>query len=125
MANTLIQPQYLSINGKRVAHVTGSSTEIASNDERQIALEGVIGHSDGVPTCDFEIKTIVCITGGDEDALVDALLNKEYIDVEGTLGSSTIVTTCRCINFSGNSEAASGKFEGSFKFENSGNISKV
>lgn len=125
MANTLIQPQYLSINGTRVAHVTGSSTDIASNDERQVTLEGTIGHSDGVPTCDFEIKTIVCLSGGDEDRLTDALLNKEYIDVEGTLGSSTIVTTCRCVNFSGNSEAANGKFEGSFKFENSGNISKI
>lgn len=125
MANALIQPQYLSLNGKRIAFVTGSSIDIASNDERMIATEGVIGHSDGVPTCDFEIKTIVAITGSDDAAITDILLNKEYGDIEGTLGSQTIVTTCRCVNFSGNSEAANGKFEGTYKFENSGTIGKV
>lgn len=125
MANTIIQPQYLSLNGKRIAFVTGSSIDLASNDERQVALEGVIGHSDGVPTLDYEIKTIVALTGSDDALITDILLNKEYCEIEGTLGSQSIISTCRCITFSGNSEAANGKFEGSYKFENSGNISKV
>ena len=125
MANALIQPQYLTLNGKRIAFVSGSSVDINSNDERQIALEGVVGHSDGVPTCDFEIKTIVAITGSDDAIITDILLNKEYCEVEGTLGSQTIISTCRCVNFNGNSEAMNGKFEGSYKFENSGAITKV
>lgn len=125
MANTLIQPQFISIEKKRVAFVTGSSIDLNSNDERQIALEGVIGHSDGVATCDFEINTIVAISGDDTAALTDALLNKQYVELEGTLGGQVVVATCRCVNFNGNSEAASGKYEGKFKFENSSNISKV
>ena len=125
MANTLIQPQYLSLNGKRIAFVTGSSVDIASNDERQIALEGVIGHSDGVATCDFEVKTIVTLTGSDDAAITDILINKEYCEIEAMLGSQSLVVTTRCVSFSGNSEAQSGKFEGTYKFESSGPFSKV
>jgi hypothetical protein len=125
MANTLIQPQYISLNSKRIAFVTGSSIDLASNDERQIALEGVVGHSDGVATCDFEIKTIVTLTGSDDAAITDILINKEYCEIQATLGSQTVVVTTRCVSFSGNSEAQNGKFEGSYKFESSGPFSKV
>jgi hypothetical protein len=125
MANTLIQPQYLSLNGKRIAFVTGSSVDIASNDERQVALEGVVGHSDGVPFCDFEIKTIVAITGSDDATIIGILINKEYCEIEATIGSQSAVVTCRCVTFSGNSEAQSGKFEGSYKFESSGQFTMV
>lgn len=125
MANNRIQPQYIRLNGKAIANVTGSSTDLASNDQRQIALEGVIGHSDGVATLDFEIKTIVAISGDDTIQITNILLNKEPCEIQGTLGDSVLVVTCRCVSFSGNSESESGKYEGSYKFENSGNIQLV
>jgi hypothetical protein len=125
MANNRIQPQYIRLNGKAIANVTGSSTELNSNDQRQLALEGVIGHSDGITTLDFEIKTIVALTGDDTIAITNILLNKEPCEIQGTLADSVLVVTCRCISFSGSSEAESGKFEGTYKFENSGNIQLV
>ena len=125
MANTLIQPQYLSLNGKRIAFVTGSSIDIASNDERQVALEGVVGHSDGIAFCDFEVKTIVTITGSDDAAMIGIIINKEYCEIEATVGGQSAVVTCRCVSFSGSSEAANGKFEGSYKFESSGPFTMV
>ena len=125
MANNRIQPQFIRLNGKAIANVTGSSTDLNSNDMRAIALEGVIGHSDGVATLDFEIKTIVAITGDDTITITNIILNKEPCEIQGTLGDSVLVVTCRCISFSGNSEAESGKFEGTYKFENSGNIQLV
>ena len=125
MANNRIQPQYLRLNGKSIANVTGSSTEINSNDQRQKALEGTIGHSDGITDCDFEIKTIIALTGDDTRAITDILLNKESCEIQGTLAGDVLVVTCRCITFSGSSEAESGKYEGSYKFESSGNIQLV
>jgi hypothetical protein len=125
MANNRIQPQYIRLNGKAIANVTGSSTDLNANDARAIALEGVIGHSDGVATLDFEIKTIVAITGDDTISITNILLNKEPCEIQGTLGDSVLVVTCRCVTFSGSSEAESGKYEGTFKFENSGNIQLV
>lgn len=125
MANNRIQPQYIRLNGKAIANVTGSSTELNSNDQRQLALEGVIGHSDGITTLDFEIKTIVALTGDDTIAITNILINKEPCEIQGTLADSVLVVTTRCVSFSGSSEAESGKFEGTFKFENSGPIQLV
>lgn len=125
MANNRIQPQFIHFNGKLIANVTGTSTEVMSNDERQITLEGVLGHSDGVQTCDFEVKTIVALTGDDTVAITNILLNKEECEIQGTLASAVIVVTCRAVSFSGNSEAANGKFEGTFKFESSGPIQLI
>ena len=125
MANNRIQPQYLKLNGKAIAHVTGSSTDLNSNDARQKALEGTVGHSDGIADCDFEIKTIITLTGNDDEAIVDIILGKESCEIQATFGGRVFVVTCRCISMSGSSEAESGKFEGTYKFESSGNIQTV
>jgi hypothetical protein len=108
MANNRIQPQYIRLNGKAIANVTGSSTDLNAND-----------------ALDFEIKTIVAITVDDTISITNILLNKEPCEIQGTLGDSVLVVTCRCVTFSGSSEAESGKYEGTFKFENSGNIQLV
>lgn len=126
MANNRIQPQYLrAFGGKAIANITGSSTELNSNDQRQLALEGVIGHSDGIATVDFEIKTIIALTADDTITLTNTLLNKEPVEIQGTWGDSVIVVTCRLVSISGSSEAESGKHEGTFKFESSGPIQLV
>jgi hypothetical protein len=125
MANNRIQPQYIRLNDKAIANVTGTGTELNSNDERQVTLQGVLGHSDGVATLDFEVKTIVALTSGDEGAITRIILNKQECEIQATLGTETFVVTCRCISFSGNSEAQNGKFEGTFKFESSGDIQLV
>lgn len=125
MANNRIQPQFIRLNGKNIANVTGSGPEINSNDQRQIALEGVIGHSDGVTTFDISIKTIIALTGDDTVPIVNILLNKEPCEIAGTLGDSTIVATMRCVSFSGDSSAENGTFTGDYKFENSGPITLV
>ena len=125
MANNRIQPQFIRLDGKAIANVTGTSMDFASNDERQITLEGTLGHSDGVATMDFEVKTIVALTGGDEPTINRIILNKQECEIQGTIGPDTAVVTCRCISFSGSSEAANGKFEGNYKFESSGNIQLV
>lgn len=125
MANNRIQPQFIRLNGKAIANVTGTGPELNSNDERQIVLEGVLGHSDGVATIDFEVKTIIALTGGDDIAIINILLNKQECEIQATIGTSVFVVTCRCVSFSGNSEAQNGKFEGTYKFESSGNIQLV
>lgn len=125
MANNRIQPQFIRLNGKTIANVTGTGPELNSNDERQIVLEGVLGHSDGVATIDFEVKTIIALTGGDDTSIINIILNKQECEIQATIASSVFVVTCRCISFSGNSEAENGKFEGTYKFESSGNIQLV
>lgn len=125
MANNRIQPQFINLDGKAIANVTGTSTDLASNDERQVTLQGVLGHSDGVTTLDFEVKTIVALTAGDEGTITRIILGKQEAEIQATLGPDTFVVTCRCVTFSGNSEAANGKFEGTFKFESSGDIQLV
>jgi len=125
MANNRIQPQFIRLNDKAIANVTGTSPELNSNDERQIVLEGVLGHSDGVATLDFEVKTIIALTGGDEAAIVEIILGKRECEIQATLATRVFVVTCRCVSFSGSSEAQNGKFEGTFKFESSGNIQLV
>jgi hypothetical protein len=125
VANNRIQPQFIRLNGKAIANVTGTGPELNSNDERQITLEGVLGHSDGVATIDFEVKTIIALTGGDDIAIINILLNKQECEIQATIGTSVFVVTCRCVSFSGNSEAQNGKFEGTYKFESSGNIQLV
>lgn len=125
MANNRIQPQFIRLNGKSIANVTGTSTDLAANDERQVTLQGVLGHSDGVQTLDFEVKTIVALTSGDEATIVQILLNKQECEIQATLATQVFVVTCRCISFSGSSEAQNGKFEGTFKFESSGDVQLV
>jgi hypothetical protein len=125
MANNRIQPQYIRLNDKAIANVTGTGPELNSNDERQIVLEGVLGHSDGVATIDFEVKTIIALTGGDDVNIINIILNKLECEIQATIGASVFVVTCRCVSFSGSSEAANGKFEGTYKFESSGNIQLV
>ena len=125
MANNRIQPQFIRLNGKAIANVTGTSTDLASNDERQVTLQGVLGHSDGVQTLDFEVKTIVALTSGDEGTIVQILLNKQECEIQATLATQVFVVTARCISFSGSSEAQNGKFEGTFKFESSGDVTLV
>jgi hypothetical protein len=125
MANNRIQPQFIRLNDKAIANVTGTGPELNSNDERQITLEGVLGHSDGVATIDFEVKTIIALTGGDDVNIINIILNKLECEIQATIGASVFVVTCRCVSFSGSSEAANGKFEGTYKFESSGNIQLV
>jgi hypothetical protein len=125
MANNRIQPQFLRLDGKAIAHVTGSGIELASNDQRQKALEGTIGHSDGIPDCDFEVKTIITLTDGDDEAIVEIILGKRYCEMQATFAGRVFVVTCRCVTFSGSSEAESGKYEGTYKFESSGDIQLV
>jgi hypothetical protein len=125
MANNRSQPQFIRLNDKAIANVTGTGPELNSNDERQITLEGVLGHSDGVATIDFEVKTIIALTGGDDVNIINIILNKLECEIQATIGASVFVVTCRCVSFSGSSEAANGKFEGTYKFESSGNIQLV
>lgn len=125
MANARFLPQFIRLDGKAIAYVTGTSTDINSNDTRIMVLEGVGGHSDGITTLDFTIKRITPIVDTDTSTLTDIILNKLDAEIAGTLGPDTIVATCRCISFSGNSEAESGKFEGEYKFENSGPINRI
>ena len=54
MANTLIPAAILEINGRSApVHVTGFGTEIGQTTGGKLRSEGVIGHPDGVPTCDL------------------------------------------------------------------------
>lgn len=125
MANNRIQPQFIRFNGKQIAHVTGTTHDLKSNDERQVVLEGILGHSDGVTTFDTEVKTIVALVNSDAPTITRILLDKLDVEIEATLGAETFVVTSRCTSFTGSSEAANGKFEGTFNFEASGDVALV
>jgi hypothetical protein len=121
MANAIIQPQAIRLNGNLAGTAKGSSTDYTSNDTRQKGLTGTLGHSDGIPDADFEITKIEVTGDTTTDQIIDALANKLPIEVEATVGSRVLVSTCRCISFSLKSESETGTIEGTIKLESSGN----
>lgn len=117
MANAVIRPSAIYVNGKKIATLTGSTIDINSNDQRQLALDGYLGHSDGITVSDFEAKKIEIFGDADTDQLMNLILLKQYCEVQGTIGSKLASITSRCISANFSSEVENGRLDGTFKFE--------
>lgn len=117
MANARIRPSALYVNGDKLATLSGSTFDFNSNDQRQLVIDGYLGHSDGIEVTDTEAKIIIPVGDVTIDEIVRLLQDKEYLEVQGTVGDKLVSITSRCVSFNVTSEVESGKLEGTFKFE--------
>ncbi len=117
MANARIRPSALYVNGDKLATLTGSTFDFNSNDQRQLVIDGYLGHSDGIDVTDTEAKIIVPVGDTTIDEILRLFFLKEYLEVQGTVGDKLVSITSRCISFNVTSDVENGKLEGTFKFE--------
>lgn len=117
MSNATIRPSAIYLDGKKVATLTGSTIDGQTNDQRQLAIDGYIGHSDGIGTTDIDVKSIIIYGDTSLDQILDIIFGRKYCEVQGTVGSRLASLTSRCVSYSITSEVENGKLEGDFKFE--------
>lgn len=117
MSNAVLRPSAIYLDGKKIATLSGSTFDLASNDQRSLVLDGYLGHSDGITTSDVEVKTITPYGDTTVDQIMNLILNKRYCELQATLGSKLISFTSRCISVSFSSEVENGRLDGTFKFE--------
>jgi len=80
MANNRIRAMTIYLGSKKIAEVQSSSYDHASNDEQQIATEGVFGFSDGADTTQVQFQVIVPIQGLEVD-IAQMVIDKEDISM--------------------------------------------
>jgi hypothetical protein len=116
MANARIRAFPIYVASKKIAEMSSGSMDVASNDERQVTIEGYYGHSDGQTLTDMEFTTVTPVRGHEQD-LKGILLRKEYVQVGALVDGALQQITGRIISFGYSTDAKSGKCEGKFKFE--------
>jgi hypothetical protein len=62
--------------GKKVAEVREGTYEVDSNDQREIASEGYLGHTDGATTSSVQMTLVVPVPGLSVTMLPDMLAKK-------------------------------------------------
>jgi hypothetical protein len=80
MSKSLIRPAPVYYRSKKVAEIREGTYEIDSNDQREIAAEGYIGHTDGATTSNIQMTLIVPVPGLSIPMLAD-MLRKAYVKI--------------------------------------------
>ncbi len=78
----IIRNASLYVKGRKVANAETAKMALKANSELKIGDGKVVGAAQGVPTCSITFTTITTVGGNaSTQALTNALLNHEYIDV--------------------------------------------
>lgn len=99
---------------KKIGELETVELQVMSGDEQMIGTEGLLGHSEGAITCKLTAGCVIPV-GGTTPAMIDALLNKEDVDIGLPIDGGTFKFTGRLTGVTYNSESKSGSTKGKFE----------
>lgn len=91
MAQNVIRNYSVFVNGKKVGTAEGSDLNLESGDELQIGDGEVVGASEGVITGSLTLNAIVPVAPTCTPTLLDAILNKKWIQLTGGIIDGKVV----------------------------------
>jgi len=119
MAGTPERMRHFSLyyKGKKYAEMQSQTYSIPTNDERQIADGGYMGHSDGQTVTDLSVNAIVMVGGSSITALQD-MIRKQYVDIGlGIVDGKIHRIKMRCTQAEYEGEATNGTQKVRWQFE--------
>jgi hypothetical protein len=116
MANVRIRPYSLYFNGRKLGQMHTADMTLMSGDEPQFGDGGFVGMSDGAQTINITCEAIQPATSQLDFDLVNALLNKQDVDVAIPIGPNIYMATVRCTKAAYKTDQKSGTLNGDFEF---------
>lgn len=105
----------LFAKSKKIGTAEGGSLTLNDNGEPHVTDEGWT-QSDGTTTCEVKLNTIISVEGSTK-FLKDALVNKEFITIQGSLiDGETFSVVARCNTVAINWDNKTGAMKGEYSF---------
>lgn len=116
MANPVVRPWPIFINGKKAGTVSKGSYKINPRREPMFGADGLLTHSKGAVTVELQATEITPVSGSSLTTILKKILNQEDFELAAPIGGQLHKFTAACTGTGFESDSESGKATGEATF---------